>query len=142
MKLSLKPLLLYISLTTLGLCGIVSSASANAPAEQKVKVISQIVKVYTMPARLTGNAGSPLNIARESSLVSLGQLLSKPLLQLPVSQGQHFSTKPIEKKNQLFEIANIFNDKLQQFISTFGAKENGSFFHDMALQDCETKQDL
>ncbi|WDE13176.1 hypothetical protein [Thalassomonas haliotis] len=142
MKLSLKPLLLYISLSTLGLCGIVSSASANAPAEQKVKVISQIVKVYTMPARLTGNTSSQLNIARDASLVSLGQLLSKPLLQLPVRQGQRFISKPVEKKNQFFEIANIFNDKLQQFISTFNAKENNAFFHDMTLQDCETKQNL
>ncbi|WP_281556491.1 hypothetical protein [Thalassomonas sp. RHCl1] len=142
MKLSLKPLLLYISLSTLGLCGIVSSASANAPAEPKVKVISQIVKVYTMPVRLAGNTGSPLNITRDSDLVSLGQLLTQPLLQLPVSQGEHFIAKPIEKKNQLFEIANIFNDKLQQFISGFSAKEDSAFFDDMTLLDCETKENL
>ncbi|WDE04043.1 hypothetical protein SG34_022160 [Thalassomonas viridans] len=142
MKSLLKPLLLYISLSTLGLCGIVSSAWANPPTEPKVKIVSQIVKVYTMPVRLTASNSQPLNITRDNGLVSLGQLLTKPLLRLPVNRGETFITKPIEKKNQFFEIANIFNDKLQQFISAFSNKEDESFLHDMASQDCETKQDL
>ena len=100
MKLSLKPLLLYISLSTLGLCGIISSASAKAPAEQKVKIISQIVKVYTMPALSAASTDPRLNIPLDSSLVSLGQLLSKPLLRLPINQPGSFITKPIEKKDR------------------------------------------
>jgi len=142
MKLTLKPLLLYISLSTLGLCGMISSASATPPAEAKVKIVSQIVKVYTMPVRLQENTGGQLTLTPDNGLVSLGQLLTKPLLPLPVNREEMFIAKPIEKKNQFFEIANIFNDKLQQFISAFASKEGDSFFNDMTADDCETKQDL
>ena len=141
MKLSLKPLVLYISLSTLGLCGIISSASANAPVDNKIKVISQIVKVYNMPTKRSNSL--QLTIPRDLGLTSLGQLLTKPLLQLPINRTAAYPMTPVKKKNQLFEMANIFNDKLQQFISTLSGNKKGKmFFGDMTLQDCDSKQDL
>lgn len=137
MKLQLKPLILSISLSTFGLCGIVAAASPNSPVDNKVKIIRQIVKVYTMPGKPERNSNQELN------LVSFAQLLSSPILNIPMNQQPDFSVKPLEKKNQLFEMANIFNDKLQRIMSVFSTNKAKEFsFNDMVKSDCKTEQNL
>jgi len=123
MKALLKPLLLGSALTSLGLCCTISYASAILPLKsfdeqkfQSQKVISlSLSNKQTLITSIPGNK-------------KVTSILNKPLLMLEVNESPLMKPVVPGKKNEFFEIASIFNDKLQQFISSFSSNENSNNF--------------
>ena len=110
----LKPVLLSTALTTLGLCCTISNASAISPA---VQIKSQFAITYqTQGLLITSQASTNLLTSNENAFANL---LTKPLARLASNEIPEAIPVSSGKKNEFFEIAAIFNDKLQQFIAHF-----------------------
>ena len=99
MKSHIKTVALSAIFSIIGLCGTLSTASAESNSAR----ISQYLPTVTYAT------GFPI-------LANEGDAKEKPLLK-PDSGSAEFSACEIKTKNEYFEFAIIFNDKLQQLIS-------------------------
>mgnify|MGYP000568749306 CR=1 FL=1 len=114
MKSLLKPVFLSTALTTLGLCCTISNASALSPAD---KIEGQMLASYQVQGLLiTNQADTQLLASHEDAFANL---LTKPLARLASNVVPEATPIATGKKNEFFEIAAIFNDRLQQFIAHF-----------------------
>lgn len=138
MKSILKPVIISTSLSVLALCCSVSYAKANASAHE----ISRMQHVYALP-KLSSEGISRI---QPKPFNSFGQMLDKPLLRIPLNESPLFKKSLPSKKNEFFEMANIFNDKLQQLmVSIQNGLSNESSEHlplssDSSIVSCKSSQ--
>jgi hypothetical protein len=99
MKSHIKTLALSAIFSIIGLCGTLSTASAQSNGAQISQYLPNVTYMTSFPI-----------------LSNEGGTKEKPLLK-PDSGSKEFSACEIQTKNEYFEFAIIFNDKLQQLIS-------------------------
>ena len=105
MKSQIKTVALSAIFSMIGLCCTLSTASAKPSSAQFSKDLSNVTYMFAFPT-LTSEGGANEN----------------PSL-LPDNSSPEFKSCKSTTKNEYFEIAVIFNDKLQQFISFFSNDE-------------------
>lgn len=88
---------------------------------QEVTVNKTVVMTQIFPAK---------NLTRYKKPEQFLQIFDKPLVRIPLQEMPLVPFKQPKKKNQFFEMATIFNDKLQQLMSTFTVSEPN--FHVMS----------
>lgn len=122
MKSLLKPAFLGTALTTLGLCCTISYAAALKPMKSFDEQQFKSNQVFTV--KVVHKTSMPKLADTKNLLVA--NVLNKPLLSLTVNEQPELKAISPIKKNEFFEVAAIFNDKLQQFISYFDSTHGGS----------------
>lgn len=100
-------------MSTVGLCFTISHASSLIPT-QEVTVKNTVVMTQIFPAK---------NLTRYKKPEQFLQIFDKPLVRIPLQEMPLEPFKQPKKKNQFFEMATVFNDKLQQLISSFTVSE-------------------
>ena len=121
MKSLLKPVFLGTALSTLGLCCTISYAASLKPMksfDEQLLASNQIVAL-----KVVQQTNMPQLIKTKRMVVS--NILNKPLLSLTTNDSSVLKTGAPVKKNEFFEVAAIFNDKLQQFLSYFDNNRSG-----------------
>lgn len=114
MNIQLKPLILGIAISSVGLSSTIACASANLTFTQSVNDEVIVSQIFSLPKLKNINkAAAPL-----SQLDPFNLLLNKPLLRFPLNEVPNIKPSNPSKKNQVFEIASIFNDKLQQIFAS------------------------
>jgi len=122
MNIQLKPLVLGIAISTVGLNFTIACASANLKFTQSVNDEVNISQVFSLPKlKNIDRAATPL-----SQLDPFNLLLNRPLLRFPLNEVPNIKPNNPSKKNQIFEIASIFNDKLQQMFSSIHLPVTGT----------------
>ena len=116
MKSLLKPLLLSATLSAIGLSCTISYASASLSSDGIERSVPSSVRdsVLANTNAVGGIVNRPFN--------SFEYLINKPLFQISINEISsigplNFNDTP--KKNEIFEVAAIFNDKLQLFLAYF-----------------------
>ncbi|WP_286262631.1 hypothetical protein [Thalassotalea atypica] len=107
MKALLKPIFLGTALSTLGVCFTLSHA-ASISATQDVEAPKMVVMTQIFPITNNQEFKDPQSFL---------QVFDKPLVRIPMATPPSEQFKQARKKNQFFELATVFNDKLQQFIA-------------------------
>ena len=105
MKSQFKPAMLSALFGIVGLCATLSNASAESRNTQVSQNLPLATYMLAFP-----------------TLTSGGRALEKPLL-VPGNELKEFSVCKSTTKNEYFELAIIFNDKLQELIYRFSADE-------------------
>ncbi len=95
----------------LGLCCSISNASASASAPNTIK--NSVVYSYALPAGHSEGRSIKATFNKSSFEV----MNDKPLLRIPQQEMVEYIPKKTARRNDIFELAVIFNDKLQQFLS-------------------------
>lgn len=108
MKSQIKTIALSALFSAIGLCCTLSTASAESSSVHMNQTLSTI---HYMSAFTT--------------LTSEGGTKKKPLLK-PGNSETEFNTGNTTTKNEYFELAIIFNDKLQQLLDIISAKESNN----------------
>lgn len=101
----------------IGLCGTISNASANDVSKQIRLDPKFVVQVHALPKSSNEGRSNSLLIGTQS----FGQVTNKPLLRIPLKETDEYIIQKRVKSNNIFELATIFNDKLQQFIASLGS---------------------
>lgn len=95
----------------------ISSASASDVSKQ-IKLDSNLVmQVSAFPQGESEGKSNRLLMGSQS----FGQVSNKPLLRIPLKESEEFIVPTRVKSNDIFELATIFNDKLQQLIASLGS---------------------
>ncbi|TWX59429.1 hypothetical protein [Colwellia hornerae] len=115
MKSHIKTLALSAIFSIIGLCCTLSTASAESSNPKMNKALTTITYMFAFP-----------KVANE------GGAKEKPLLK-PDNGLQELNTCTTTTKNEYFELAIIFNDKLQQLISTLFVDDKANT-HEIPLQ--------
>ncbi|WP_441003259.1 hypothetical protein [Pseudocolwellia agarivorans] len=146
MKSKIISTIIAIALGTIGLCSTISHANdkqtiitavtystSDIAAKQVNKLISQSSKQIS--ALKTNNYDG---------------LINRPLLSLSTSvSGSYIPAQDFTKKNKIFELATIFNDKLQQILAKFSYNDSpqyrshsmsGDMPEDKNAINCEVKK--
>jgi len=105
MKSQIKTVALSTIFSIIGLCCTLSSASAKSNSAQFSQDLSNVTYMFAFP-----------------TLTSEGGTNESPSL-LPDNSSPKLNSCKATTKNEYFEMAVIFNDKLQQFISFFSSDE-------------------
>ncbi len=108
MKSQIKPIALSAIFSIIGLCCTLSTASAEPRHAQTSQDFPFANYMFAFPI-----------------LTSEGGAKKQPLL-TPGNELKEFEACKSNTKNEYFELAMIFNDKLQQFISSFSDEEENS----------------
>lgn len=122
MKALLKPAFLGTALSTIGLCCTISYAAALKPMKSFDE--QQFTTSQVFAVKVVQKTSMPQLAETKNLLVA--NILNKPLLSLTVNEQPELKAIAPIKKNEFFEVAAIFNDKLQQFISYFDSSHGGS----------------
>lgn len=132
MKFKLITVFILSTLSTLGLCSTISYASNEEFFIQNInqptaKVITNTLSNNTFNNKILLNTNT------------LDNILNKPLFSIhSTTKPEYIPTKTLNK-NELFEFALIFNDKLHQFLSFFNA--NSSVKHKYYLDSDKPNND-
>jgi len=113
MKSILKPLLLSATLSAIGLSNTICHASASLSSDG----IERSIPISVESAITSNNSAGGMTPRQFNSFE---YLMTKPLLRLSINEVHAISSQPAfnsAKKNEVFEVAAIFNDKLQQFLA-------------------------
>ncbi|WP_426360435.1 hypothetical protein ACPUVO_09575 [Pseudocolwellia sp. HL-MZ19] len=146
MKSKIITAIFAIALSTIGLCSTISHAN-----DQK-----SIIKAVTYStsdlaaAQVSKFVGQNVNQMSTLKANSYDALVNRPLFSLSSSvTGSYIPNQDFTKKNRVFELATIFNDKLQQVIAKFSYNEapkynshsiNGDMPEDKNAINCDVKK--
>lgn len=103
-----------------GVCSSISYASANAP--KQVSFSTEINVSQLQPLPVSATQGNSLTFSFNQP--HFERVIDKPLLRIPEFKANEYIPRKVPRRNDIFEFATIFNDKLQQFLSLF----DGTFF--------------
>jgi len=109
-----KPLSIIALAGVIGLSCTISQSFANTSFKNSVPVNVSVIQTNTLSQSV--NVGRAIKNTR--SIMLYEQIQNKPLLRIPVSDVNEFYVPKAPKHNDIFELATIFNDKLQLFISS------------------------
>ena len=109
-----KPLTLVALAGVIGLSCTISQSFANTSFKNSVPVHVSVGKSNTISHSLSVTRA----IQNTRDIMLYEQIQNKPLLRIPLSEVNEFYIPKAPKHNDIFELATIFNDKLQQFISS------------------------
>ncbi|MFD2164650.1 hypothetical protein ACFSJY_00095 [Thalassotalea euphylliae] len=112
MNTTLKALIAITALSTVSTCFTVSKATAGVPEQPEYDIV--LINKYTSTSQFDKDIGAPTNIVATESFA---QIFDKPLVRIPLDDVMT-STKAF-KKSELFELATVLNDKIQQLIALF-----------------------
>lgn len=115
MKSILKPILLGSVFSAIGLCCTFSYASGELSNRNVPKNQLSVNYLYVLPT----HTSEGMSIQKTSVF---NNFLNKPFLTLSLPTSTAFSPLKIERKNNLFEMAVIFNDKLQLLLAKLSLK--------------------
>jgi len=117
MKMIFKPLFVTAALSAASLCCAISHA-ASVTSEPSTAKLQLVVTTQIYPI------ANQFPQYRQSS--KFIQVYEKPLVRIPLTQEieEHFTD--IKQKNSFFQMATIFNDKLQQIIAYFNGSAQAS----------------
>ena len=138
MKSILKPVIISTSISVLALCCSVSYAKANSTAHE----LSRMQHVYALP-KLSSEG---ISRVKPKHFNSFGQMLDKPMLRIPLNESPLFKKSLPSKKNEFFEMATIFNDKLQQLMASIQnglsnkSSDQQSLSSDSSIVNCKSSQ--
>jgi hypothetical protein len=126
MKSKLITVFVATALSTLGLCSTISHASDKEFLIESINSTSSshITSVKFVKANV--NSNTPYNVN------SVELVLNKPMFNLTSPFKPEYIPTKAFKKNELYELATLFNDKLQQFLALFDfttAAKQDSYFH-------------
>jgi hypothetical protein len=106
MKSLLKPLLLSATLSTFGLIGVISTASAETKTIQISHDLPMVSYMLAIPKHASeGSSSTKLRIGSPSDDIV------------------EFKSCGARKGNDFYSLASIFNDKLQQMVASFSHNE-------------------
>lgn len=114
MKMIFKPLFITAALSAASLCFAISHAASivsEQPSEQSSDKLQLVVTTQIYP--ITNQFPK---YRQPSKFI---QVFDKPLIRIPLTNEieEHFTA--ISNKNSFYQMATIFNDKLQQLIAYF-----------------------
>ena len=135
MKSILKPLLISSALSAIGFSCTISNAFAETPTSSINYAVTTVNYIQSLP-KLSSEGISRALGNTPSQDVIFNNIINKPFLSLASVNLPDFTPYKSNNKNELFQVATIFNDKLQQFISMLSFKSN---FQE-ALQNIDVDQ--
>jgi len=123
-------------LCTIGLCTTISHA-ANNQFDVQNKINTPIDNSSNQTVKFVQLRLNKMNTVQ---MTGAKQLVNRPLFALsPVIKTDYLPSQKFVKKNEVFELATIFNDKLQQFLSKLSFDDDHhsspSFIQGDHLQD-------
>ena len=120
MKSKLISVFIVTILSTIGLCSTISHAADKSFI---IKTANKSTNVSTLQVVKFIHEGS-----KQISLLNINtvdEITNKPLLNLYSSiAAEYIPEQKFIKKNEMFELATIFNDKLQQILAKFSSDES------------------
>lgn len=115
MKTIFKPLFISTAMSVLGLCFTISHAATILPVEENIVESKMIVMTQIFPVTQSNSYRKP---------EQFGRIFDKPLVRIPLDELPLQNFKQQRKKNEFFELATVFNDKLQQLIASIKYSAN------------------
>lgn len=121
MKSKIISVFITTALSTIVLCSTISHAAEKQFIIQAVTYnTSDIASKQVM--KLAQHRSNEISIY---TVNSFDEILNRPLVNITSSiAGDYIPTPKFTKKNEIFELATIFNDKLQQILSKLSFNEN------------------
>lgn len=117
MKTIFKPLFISTAMSVLGLCFTISHAATLLPVEENIVESKMIVMTQIFPVTQSNSYRKP---------EQFGRIFDKPLVRIPLDELPLQNFKQSRKKNEFFELATVFNDKLQQLIASIKFSANNT----------------
>ncbi len=96
-------------MSVLGLGFTISQAATISPAKINIVESEMIVMTQIFPTT---------NDKEYRKYEQYGRIFDKPLVRIPLEELPSRGLNQPRKKNQVFELATVFNDKLQQLIAS------------------------
>jgi hypothetical protein len=123
MKSILKPLLIGSALSAIGLSCTISNAFAE-PSNSNVRYAATTVNYLQAFPKLSGEGISNVLDKTQSQRFIFNNIINKPFLSFASVNLADITPYKSNNKNELFLMATIFNDKLQQLLSMWSFKSN------------------
>lgn len=151
MKSKLITVFIVSALSTLGLCSTISYASDKEFFIQKINqpIANAISTTQVITNKLSNNT---FNNKKLLNVHTIDHLLNKPLFSIDSAANTEYIPTKTFNKNEFFEFALIFNDKLQQFLSLFNVNNSVKYNYYLdsdkpnndttikLISDCDTKK--
>ncbi len=150
MKSKLITVFIVSTLSTLGLCSTISYASDKEFFIQNINqpVANAISTTQVITNKLSNNTFNNKNLL---NVHTIDHILNKPLFSIDSTANAEYIPTKTFNKNEFFEFALIFNDKLQQFLSLFNVNNSVKYNYYLdsdkpnndttikLISDCDTK---
>jgi hypothetical protein len=133
MKSILKPLLISSALSAIGLSCTISNAFAEPSTSNVSYAVTTVNYLQALPKLSSEGLSSTLNKTQSQRFI-FDSIINKPFLSFSSANIGDFTPYKSNNKNELFLMATIFNDKLQQILSMWSLKSN--------YQDAQRHMDL
>lgn len=123
MKSILKPLLISSALSAIGLSCTISNAFAESSNVDTGYTAITVNYIQALPKLSSEGINKVLGQTQSQDLIS-NSIINKPFLSLSSVKLSELTSYKANNKNKLFQMATIFNDKLQQLLSMWPFKSN------------------
>jgi len=135
MKSILKPLLISSALSAIGFSCTISNAFAESPTPIINDAVVTVNYLQALPKLSSEGISRALSNSQSQNII-FNNIINKPFINLTSVNLSDLTPYKSNNKNELFQMATIFNDKLQQFLSKLSFKSN---FQD-AIQNIDADQ--
>lgn len=112
-----------VAVASLAVCSSISYASASAPQHFTLSTDVQVSNLK--PVLVSATKDNDLTFSFTQT--QFERVIDKPLLQIPEFKANEYIPTKMPRRNDIFEFATIFNDRLQQFLALF----NGSLISEV-----------
>jgi hypothetical protein len=146
MKSKIITAIIAIALSTIGLCSTISHANDQQSIIKAITYNTSDLAAVQVN-KFVENSSNQMSMLKANTYDAL---VNRPLLSLSSSvTGSYIPNQDFTKKNKIFELATIFNDKLQQVIAKFSHNEspvynshsiNGDMPEDKNAINCDVKK--
>jgi len=123
MKSILKPLLISSALSAIGLSCTISNAFAESSTSNIRHTATSVNYLQALP-KLSSEGLSRTLDKTDSQRFIFDNIINKPFLSFSSANIGEFTPYKSNNKNELFQMATIFNDKLQQLLSMWSFESN------------------